>query len=80
VNIGTDLRQVVVADTTIFTQIVPGAVFNVVPSDLERKKPITFPSLANPSSSVFYGLVYFEDRYFFSMDKWIFATDKVVTD
>jgi hypothetical protein len=80
VNVGTELRHVVVADTTIFTQRVAGTVFSVMPKDLKKAKSITFPSVANPATSFFYGLVFFEDRYFFSMDEWIFATEKVVTD
>jgi hypothetical protein len=80
VNIGTDMRHVVVADTMLFTQEVPGKIFSVMPKDFKKAKEITYPSVANPVSSAFYGLVYFEDRYIFSMDKWLFAAEKVVVD
>ncbi len=80
VNIGTDMRHVVVADTMLFTQEVPGKIFSVMPKDFKKAKEITYPSVANPISSAFYGLVYFEDRYIFSMDKWLFAAEEVAVD
>jgi hypothetical protein len=80
VNVGTEMRHVVVADTMLFTQQVPGQIFRVMPKDFKLAKEITYPTVANPVSSAFYGLVFFEGRYIFSMDKWLFATEKVVVD
>jgi hypothetical protein len=80
VNVPSELRQVVVADTTIFTQRVKGSAFSVVPSDFKKAKNIVYPPGTDLSANVFYGLVYYNDRYYFSIDKEIYAITTVVTE
>ncbi|MCU0345447.1 MAG: hypothetical protein MUC59_00800 [Saprospiraceae bacterium] len=80
VNIPTDLRHVAVADTFVFTQTLPGKVFQLMPSDFKVAKDITYPSAADPSSSFFYGLVEFNKRFYFSIDNSIYFTDQIVVD
>ncbi|MCC6727396.1 MAG: hypothetical protein IT258_23030 [Saprospiraceae bacterium] len=79
-NIASELQHVVVADSMIFTQPVLGQVFSVMPKDLKKKKEIDYPAAVKPTSPYFFGLVYFKDRYYFSSDEMIFATDRVVVD
>lgn len=79
-DFGSELRQVVVADTSIFTQIVTGKAFQLMPKDFRKAKDIVYPPGTNTASSFFYGLVYFNGRYYFSIDKSIFATDLVPTE
>ncbi len=80
VNLASDLRHVAVADTTIFTQEVTGKYFSVMPKDFKQAKPISYPSSAKLNTSLFYGVVYFSDRYYFGIDKDVYAVDKIKTN
>jgi hypothetical protein len=79
-ELGSELRHVTVADTLIFTQLVPGKPFGLMPKDFKKVKPIVYPTGTALSTSLFYGLAYFNGRYYFSIDKDIYATDKVKTN
>ncbi|MCF8244900.1 MAG: hypothetical protein K9J37_09245 [Saprospiraceae bacterium] len=79
-NFGSELRHVTVADTVIFTQTLPGKYFGVIPKDFKKAKAIVYPSGTALNTSLFYGLAYFNDRYYFSIDKDIYVTDKVKTN
>ena len=79
-NISSELRHVTVADTVIFTQEVPGKPYSVMPKDFKKAKPIAYPKGTALSTSLFYGLAYFNDRYYFSIDKDIYVVDKVKTE
>lgn len=80
VNFGSELRHVTVADTLIFTQLVPGKPFGLMPKDFKKAKPIVYPTGTALNTSLFYGLAYFNGRYYFSIDKDIYATGKVKTN
>ncbi|MBI1228397.1 MAG: hypothetical protein GC192_24395 [Bacteroidetes bacterium] len=80
VNLGSELRHVAIADTTIFTQEVTGKYFSVMPKDFKKAKPIVYPSGISLNTSLFYGVVFFNDRYYFGIDKGIYATDKIKID
>lgn len=77
VNVGSDLRYVTVADTVIFTQEVPGKFYQVMPKDFKKAKSFVYPSKVSLESSLFFGLVYYNDRYYLAADKAIYATDKI---
>lgn len=79
-DFGSELRHVEVADTSIFTQIVTGKPFQLMPKDFKKAKNIVYPAGTNTATSFFYGLVYFNDRYYFSIDKAIYATDQIPTE
>jgi len=79
VNIGSELRHVTVADTSIFTQELPGKFFSLMPKDFKKAKSIVYPTGTDPNASFFYGLAYFNDRYYFSIDNDIYVTTKVTT-
>ncbi len=80
VNIGSGLRHVTVADTSIFTQEVPGKFFSLMPKDFKKAKTIVYPTGTMPNTAVFYGLCYFNDRYYFSIDKDIYVTTMISTE
>lgn len=77
VNIGSALRHVTVADTMVFTQEVPGKPFALMPKDFKQAKAIAYPDSIDLAASLFYGMVYFQGRYYVSIDRNIYAATAI---
>lgn len=77
VNVGSELRYVTIADTVIFTQKVPGKYYQVMPKDFKKAKSFVYPVGVSLDNSLFYGLAYYNDRYYLAVDKDIYVSDKI---
>jgi hypothetical protein len=77
VNLPSELRYVTVADTVIFTQKVVGKPYQVMPKDFKKAKSFVYPVGIDLDKSLFYGLVFYDNRYYLAIDKDIYVADKI---
>lgn len=77
VNVASELRHVTVADTVIFTQEVVGKYYKVMPKDFKKAKSFVYPTGVSLDESLFYGLAYYNDRYYLAVDKDIYVGNKI---
>lgn len=79
-NQNSELKMVETADTLIFTQTVLGASYRLMPEDLKKAKKIAWPVGITEDAIIFYGVVFYENRYYFALDREIYFTDEVITE
>jgi hypothetical protein len=83
VNLSSELRQAVVLDTAILTQETNGLEFKLMPSSFTKAKRIAYPPSVDDlqrNSAIFYGAAFYVGKYFFSLDREIYYTDRIVEE
>lgn len=68
------------ADTLLFSEETLGNPYKLVSTDFKIARDIALPEEAPTNPSVFYSVVYFAGRYYFSMDRDVYSAAKVVTN
>jgi hypothetical protein len=68
------------ADTLLFSQEVLGNPYKIVSGDFKIARDIARPAEAPTNPSVFYSVVFFAGRYYFSMDRDVYSAATVVIE
>ncbi len=68
------------ADTLLFSEVTLGNPYKLVSEDFKIARDIAFPKEAPTNPSVFYSVVFFAGRYYFSMDRDVYSAARVVTN
>jgi hypothetical protein len=79
INAHAELQRVEMTGDSILTQKVPGTVFYLTPThDFTKAESIIYPDGVDPNAVIYYGTAFFGGNFFFSLDREIYFTDKLV--
>jgi hypothetical protein len=74
-----ELKLVETTGEQLFSHEVPGHPFRLGAEDFLKTREIVYPAVqAAQNPSVFYGVAFFAGRYYFSIDREVYFTNKVV--
>ena len=80
VGVSSELKIVANANDLLFTQAAPSLVYQRVEADLMKAKNISLPIGYSPQQAIYYSVVYFAGKYYFSVDREVYMTEEVVVE
>lgn len=78
-NQNSEVKYAETADTLVFSETTLGNRYQVVSADFKKARDIEHPADAPTDPSVFYSVVFFGGRYYFSMDRKVFSISQIIT-
>lgn len=79
-NQNSELKMVETVGDLVLTHEVLGNPYLSMLGDFVKAKKIVYPAGASTNPSVYYGAAFFAGQYFFSIDREVYFTDKVVVE
>ena len=79
-NVNSELKFVETPGDMVLTHTVLGNRYRMATDDLLQAKAIRHPATAPTDQSVFRGVAFFAGKYYFSMDREVYATPEVVAE
>ena len=75
-----ELKIVTNANELLFTQSAPSLVYQLMDAGLMKAKDIILPNGHSPQEAIYYGVMFFKGKYYFSMDRDVYTTTEIVVE